>query len=78
MKPASIDAMLWALKDITVEATWCFQVQMWPRIISMIENGLYPVEKVVTSQIAAEDVVEKGFKELLNPSGQNLKVLVRV
>ena len=78
MKPASIDAMLWALKDITVEATWCFQVQMWPRIISMIENGLYPVEKVVTAQIAADDVVEKGFKELLNPSGQNLKVLVRV
>jgi (R,R)-butanediol dehydrogenase/meso-butanediol dehydrogenase/diacetyl reductase len=24
MKPASIDAMLWALKDITVEATWCY------------------------------------------------------
>ena len=78
MKPASIDAMLWALKDISVEATWCFQVQMWPRIISMIENGQYPVEKVVTSQISADDVVEKGFKELLDPSGQNLKVLVRV
>lgn len=78
MKRASIDAMLWAQKDITLEATWCFQVQMWPRIISMIEQGLYPVEKVVTSEIAAEDVVEKGFKELLNPSGQNLKVLVRV
>lgn len=78
MKPASIDAMLWAQKDITVEATWCFEVQMWPRIISMIENGLYPVEKVVTSEIAAEDVVEKGFKELLNPSGKSLKVLVRI
>jgi (R,R)-butanediol dehydrogenase/meso-butanediol dehydrogenase/diacetyl reductase len=44
----------------------------------MIENGLYPVEKVVTSEIAADDVVEKGLKELLNPSGRNLKVLVRM
>lgn len=78
MKRASIDAMLWAQKDITIEATWCFEVQMWPRIISMIENGLYPVEKIVTSEIAAEDVVERGFKELLNPSGKNLKVLVRI
>jgi len=78
MKHASIDAMLWALKDITVEATWCFRVQMWPRIISMIENGQYPVEKVVTSEIPAEDVVDRGFKELLDPSGKNLKVLVRI
>lgn len=32
MKPASIDAMLWALKDIMVEATWCYPTQIWPRI----------------------------------------------
>jgi (R,R)-butanediol dehydrogenase/meso-butanediol dehydrogenase/diacetyl reductase len=30
MKRASIDAMLWAQKDISIEATWCFEVQMWP------------------------------------------------
>ncbi len=78
MKPAAIDAMQWAMKDITFEGCWCFRVQMWPRIISMIEAGTFPVDKVVTAEIAAEDVVAKGFERLLDPRGQDLKILVRV
>lgn len=78
MRPASIDAMLWALKDITVEATWCYPVQIWPRIIRMVEAGLLPVEKVITAEIAAEDVVNKGFEALLDKAGEHLKILVAV
>jgi (R,R)-butanediol dehydrogenase/meso-butanediol dehydrogenase/diacetyl reductase len=78
MKPASIDAMLWAQKDITVEATWCYPVQIWPRIIRMIEAGILPLEKVVTANIAADDVVEKGFEALLDKAGRHLKILVTV
>lgn len=77
VRPASIDAMLWALKDITVEATWCYPVQVWPRIAGMIEAGLFPVERVVTGEIAADDVVAKGFEALLDPAGHHLKILVR-
>lgn len=78
MRPAAIDAMLWAQKDITFEGTWCFRVQMWPRIIAMIEAGMYPVEKIVTAEIAADNVVAQGFEQLLDPAGKNLKILVRV
>ena len=78
MKPASIDAMLWALKDITVEATWCYPTQIWPRIARMIASGSFPVEKVITARISAEDVVAKGFEALLDPTGQHLKILVTV
>jgi (R,R)-butanediol dehydrogenase/meso-butanediol dehydrogenase/diacetyl reductase len=76
MKPARIDAMLWALKDITVEATWCYPTQIWPRIARMIAAGIFPVEKVITARIAAEDVVQKGFEALLDPAGEHLKILV--
>jgi (R,R)-butanediol dehydrogenase/meso-butanediol dehydrogenase/diacetyl reductase len=76
MKPASIDAMLWALKDITVEATWCYPTQIWPRIAGMIAAGIFPVEKVITARIDAKDVVEKGFEALLDPAGEHLKILV--
>jgi (R,R)-butanediol dehydrogenase/meso-butanediol dehydrogenase/diacetyl reductase len=76
MKPASIDAMLWALKDISVEATWCYPTQIWPRIARMIAAGTFPVEKVITARIAAEDVVAKGFEALLDPAGEHLKILV--
>jgi (R,R)-butanediol dehydrogenase/meso-butanediol dehydrogenase/diacetyl reductase len=78
MKPASIDAMLWALKDISVEATWCYPVQMWPRIIRMVEAGLLPLEKVVTARISADDVVKEGFDALLDKEGKHLKILVTV
>ncbi len=78
MKPASIDAMLWALKDITIEATWCFQTQSWPRIIRMVEAGIFPVEKVVTAKINADHVVKQGFDALLDSSVNHMKILVEV
>lgn len=76
MKPATVDAMLWALKDITVEATWCYPTTMWPRVAAMIESGILPVEKVISATISPEDIVEKGFEALLDPSGKNMKILV--
>ena len=76
-RPASIDALLWALKDFTLEATWCYPTTIWPRIASMIGAGLYLVEEIVTATIEPEDVVAKGFEELVDPSGKNLKILVR-
>ncbi len=76
MRPASIDAMLWALKDITVEATWCYPTQIWPRIARMIAAGSFPVEKVITARIDAADVVDQGFEALLDPAGKHLKILV--
>jgi (R,R)-butanediol dehydrogenase / meso-butanediol dehydrogenase / diacetyl reductase len=77
-KPATVDAMKWALKDITIEATWCYPTQSWPRIAAMIESGSFPVEKIVTSQISLDDVVDKGFEALLDPTGNQMKVLVNV
>ncbi|MGE6742915.1 2,3-butanediol dehydrogenase [Allorhizobium pseudoryzae] len=76
MKPAAVDAMLWALKDITVEATWCYPVQIWPRVASMIGAGILPVEKIVTATIRPEDVVEQGFEALLDPKASHMKILV--
>ncbi|MBG1231061.1 2,3-butanediol dehydrogenase [Aestuariivirga litoralis] len=78
MKPASIDAMLWALKDITVEATWCYPVQCWPRIIRMVESGNFPIEKIVTANIDSEHVVKQGFDALLDKSVNHMKILVTV
>ncbi len=76
VKKALVDPALWALKDITLEATWCYHVTMWPRIIGMVERGVYPIERVITSRIRADDVVERGFKALLDPAGDQTKVLV--
>jgi (R,R)-butanediol dehydrogenase/meso-butanediol dehydrogenase/diacetyl reductase len=78
VKKALVDPALWALKDITIEATWCYEVTMWPRVIRMISSGKLPVERIVTGRIEPESIVEKGFRSLLNPSGQEMKVLVNM
>jgi (R,R)-butanediol dehydrogenase / meso-butanediol dehydrogenase / diacetyl reductase len=75
-KPASIEPMVLSEHDITISGTWCYPVTDWPRIISLIASGRYPVEKVVSAQIAMEDIVEKGFETLLSPTGNQVKVLV--
>jgi len=54
VKKAQVDPALWALKDISIEACWCFSVNMWPRIIQMVERGTYPVQKIVTGKIKAD------------------------
>lgn len=78
MKPASVDPMTWALKDITIEATWCYPVQCWPRIIRMVESGSFPIEKIVTGNIKADHVVKQGFDALLDKSVNHMKILVTV
>ena len=78
VKKATVDPALWALKDITIEGTWCYYITMWPRIIAMVQSGIFPIERIITAQIKAEDVVEQGFKTLLDPSGKQMKVMVKV
>jgi (R,R)-butanediol dehydrogenase/meso-butanediol dehydrogenase/diacetyl reductase len=75
-RPASIDPMVLSEHDITLAGTWCYPVTDFPRIVSLIASGRYPVEKVVSAQIAMEDIVEKGFETLLSPTGDQVKVLV--
>lgn len=75
-KPATLDAMRLAEKDISYVGSWCYLITDWPRIIRLIASGKYPVAKAVTTQIALEDVVPKGFDVLVNPTGDQLKVLV--
>ena len=76
-KAAAIDPMVISEHDITISGTWCFPVTDWPRIIDLIDRGRYPVEKVVTSQVAMTDVVTRGFDSLLSPTNDQVKVLVR-
>jgi len=77
-KRAEVDPMLWALHDLTLRGTWCFNVFDWPRIIGLIAAGRLPVQKAVTGQVAIDDVVEGGFEPLVDPRGDHVKLHVAV
>lgn len=77
-KPAEIDAMKLSEKDLTIVGNWCYLITDWPRIIRLAASGKYPVEKIVTSVIELDEVVPKAFEVLLDPNGNQMKVLVKV
>jgi (R,R)-butanediol dehydrogenase/meso-butanediol dehydrogenase/diacetyl reductase len=74
-KPATLDAMKLAEKDVSLVGSWCYLITDWPRIIRLIASGKYPVSKAVTATIPLEDVVTRGFDVLVDPRGDQLKVL---
>jgi (R,R)-butanediol dehydrogenase/meso-butanediol dehydrogenase/diacetyl reductase len=74
-KPATIDAMALSEKDISLIGSWCYLITDWPRIIRLIASQKYPVEKVVSARIPLEEVVPRGFDVLVDPQGDQLKVL---
>lgn len=76
-RPATLDAMALSEKDLTLYGSWCWNTTDWPRIIRLIATGRYPVAKAVTAEIPLDDVVPRGFDTLLDPLGDELKVLVR-
>jgi (R,R)-butanediol dehydrogenase / meso-butanediol dehydrogenase / diacetyl reductase len=75
-RPPEIDAMALCAKDLTYAGTWCYPLTDWPRILRLIASGRYPVERVVTARIGLTDVVARGFEVLIDPTGDQTKVLV--
>jgi (R,R)-butanediol dehydrogenase/meso-butanediol dehydrogenase/diacetyl reductase len=75
-RPATLDAMALSEKDVTLVGSWCYLITDWPRIIRLIAAGKYPVGQAVTAQIPLADVVTRGFDVLVDPRGDQLKVLV--
>lgn len=75
-KPAAIEPMQIALREITYNGTWCYPLGDWPRVIDLISRRGLPIEKVVTARIGVDEIVTHGFETLLSPSGEQVKVLV--
>lgn len=78
VRPASIDPMALANRDLTLTGTWCYPVTDFPRITALIASGRFPVEKVLTEVIPVDDIVARGFDRLLDPAGDAQKILVGV
>jgi (R,R)-butanediol dehydrogenase/meso-butanediol dehydrogenase/diacetyl reductase len=74
--PASVTPMVWAEHDLSIVGTWCFRVFDFPRITAQIASGAIPVERVITARTTLERAVPDGFDRLVDPEGDELKVLV--
>ncbi len=73
---AEVDPMEWSFKDLTIEGTWCNPVWYFPRVARLIASGQLPAERVITSSISIDEVSTKGFEMLVDPGGDEMKILV--
>jgi (R,R)-butanediol dehydrogenase / meso-butanediol dehydrogenase / diacetyl reductase len=73
---ARVDAFALARKDIDLRGSWCYSTLMWPRVARLLSSGQLPAEKIVTSTIALDDIVTRGFEALVAPGSTQLKILV--
>jgi (R,R)-butanediol dehydrogenase/meso-butanediol dehydrogenase/diacetyl reductase len=76
VKDASIDAMELARRELSLVGVWCYPVHEWPRVTSQIASGAFPVERIVSDRIQLSATVESGFDALLDPDGDQIKILV--
>lgn len=67
----------WAFKDLNMIGIWCFNTYDFPQTLKLMQTGQFPVDKIVTSVIEVEDIVEKGFEVLTaDRQGRELKIQV--
>jgi (R,R)-butanediol dehydrogenase/meso-butanediol dehydrogenase/diacetyl reductase len=76
VKDTAIDAMELSERELSLFGTWCYSVHDWPRIIGMVASGAFPVERAVSGRTTLEQTVEAGFERLIDPEGDQIKVLV--
>ncbi len=60
-----------------IQGTLCYLPGDFERTLGLMVAGRLPAERVVTSIIDVDDVVERGFDELIRPDTRNAKILVR-
>ncbi|MBM3092427.1 alcohol dehydrogenase catalytic domain-containing protein [Ensifer sp. T173] len=73
---AEIDPFDLTMRDITLRGSLNYPLTIWPRVFEMMKSGLFPAERIVDDEISLEEVVERGFKPLLDPAGGKMKILV--
>ncbi|NTD86791.1 MULTISPECIES: 2,3-butanediol dehydrogenase [Rhizobium/Agrobacterium group] len=73
---AEIDPFDLTMRDITLRGSLNYPLTIWPRIFEMMRMGVLAAEKIIDDEISLEDVVERGFKKLLDPASGKLKILV--
>lgn len=75
-KKVTHDALNQTLRELTIIGTAAYR-NIFPQVIALISSGRLPVEKLITSVIPLDEVVEKGFEALVNDPSE-VKILVDI
>lgn len=75
-KPVTLDALDLVLREITIKGIIGYR-NIFPKVIDLIHTGKMEVEKLVTSKISLDEIVDKGFEALVKDPSE-VKILVDI
>lgn len=75
-KPVELDMTLMLVKETNVTASLAYR-HIFPEVISLVEQGVLDVKKVITKKIKLDHIVEEGLELLVQDKSQ-AKILVQI
>jgi (R,R)-butanediol dehydrogenase/meso-butanediol dehydrogenase/diacetyl reductase len=75
--PVQINPNDIVLSELNVAGTICYTPEDFSDTISMLKDGSIETEGIITERIPLSDVIEGGFKELVDHKDRHVKILVR-
>ena len=76
-EPPTLDVMTVLLRELTIKGAIGY-ADDHPAVIRLVQEGKVDLAPFVTSRIAVEDVVEKGYRELIDHKDDHVKIVVSV
>ncbi|GLZ52124.1 2,3-butanediol dehydrogenase [Actinomycetospora sp. NBRC 106378] len=73
--PATFDVNSLVFSEITLVGSLAY-ANRHEEVIELIRSGTVDVEQFITGRIALEDIVDRGFRELIDHKESNVKILV--
>ena len=73
--PATFDVNSLVLSEIRLIGSLAYAGRH-PEVIDLVRDGVVDVEQFITGRIALDDIVDQGFRELIDHKETNVKILV--
>jgi (R,R)-butanediol dehydrogenase / meso-butanediol dehydrogenase / diacetyl reductase len=74
-RPATFDVNSLVLSEIRLIGSLAYAGRH-PEVIDLVRDGVVDVEQFITGRIALDDIVDQGFRELIDHKETNVKILV--
>jgi (R,R)-butanediol dehydrogenase / meso-butanediol dehydrogenase / diacetyl reductase len=74
-QPATFDVNSLVLSEIRLIGSLAYAGRH-PEVIDLVRDGVVDVEQFITGRIALDDIVDQGFRELIDHKETNVKILV--
>lgn len=76
-EPVDADFFTGVLNELTYKFSYCGYTE-FPTALELIAKGMVDARRLLSGEIALEEIVEKGFQELANPDSDKVKILVKI